>query len=79
MNSLRGFWFSFDYLLPVIRLREDHYKEVALASIAQARFPYLGVQLSIPVRGYFYFHQIVGYILVFFLIAALSGIIEPTQ
>ena len=54
-----GFWFSLDYLLPIIRLREAHFEKV---------------DLSFQVRIYFYFHQIIGYILVFFVIAGLTGL-----
>ena len=56
-----GFWFSLDYLLPVIRLRQAHFDSVDLSS---------------DVRVYFYFHQIIGYILVFFVIAGLTGITQ---
>ena len=59
-----GFWFSFDYLLPAVRLREAHYTKV---------------DLSYGVRIYFYAHQLIGYILVFFLIAALTGITTPSN
>ena len=55
-----GFWYSLDMLLPVIKLREKHYK----------------MDLQTPVKYYFYFHQIMGYLLIFFLIAGLSGIME---
>ena len=59
-----GFWFSLDYLLPAVRLREAHYTKVGL---------------SCGVRIYFYVHQLIGYILVFFLIAALTGITNPSN
>lgn len=59
-----GLWFSLDYLLPIIRLNDAHYKAVNLSSC---------------VRIYFYVHQIIGYILVSFLIAALSGSIKPRE
>ena len=59
-----GFWFSLDYLLPAVRLREAHYTKV---------------DLSYGVRIYFYVHQLIGYILVFFLIAALTGITQPSN
>ena len=59
-----GFWFSLDYLLPIIRLREAHYTKV---------------DLSCGVRIYFYIHQLIGYILVSFFIAVFSGIIKPTN
>lgn len=60
-----GFWFSLDYFLPVIRLWDAHFEKVDLSS---------GFA-----RIYFYCHQILGYALVFFLIAALSGITEPAK
>jgi len=53
-----GIAFSFDMLLPVIKLREYHYK----------------VDLKGWVRYYFYFHKLMGYILASFLIAGLSGL-----
>ena len=52
-------FYSLDMLLPIIRLRELHYKNVDLKTGA---------------RYYFYFHKIMGYVLTFFLIAALSGL-----
>ena len=52
-------FYSLDMLLPIIRLRELHYKNVDLKTRA---------------RYYFYFHKIMGYVLTFFLIAALSGL-----
>ncbi len=53
-----GFFYSLDMLLPIIQLRRRHY-EVDLRGI---------------VRYYFYFHQIMGYVLASFLIAGLSGL-----
>lgn len=55
------FWFSFDHLLPILRLRDAHFEKVDMK-------PW--------VRGYFHFHQIIGYALVFFVIAGLSGLTE---
>ncbi len=52
--------YSFDMLLPVIKLREDHYK----------------IDLKSGARIYFYYHKILGYVLASFLIAGLSGIIS---
>ena len=60
-NKRLGFWYSFDMLLPIIKLRELHY-EVDL----ETRW----------VRIYFYFHKIVGYVLIFFVIAGLTGLTE---
>ncbi len=53
-----GFFYSLDMLLPVIHLRQRHYD----------------VDLQGIVRYYFYFHQIMGYVLASFLIAGLSGL-----
>jgi hypothetical protein len=53
-----GFSYSFDTLLPVMRLRERHY-QVDLVSWA---------------RYYFYFHRIMGWVLASFLVAGLSGL-----
>ena len=59
-----GFWYSLDMLLPVIRLREEHYK----------------VDLKNKwVRRYFYVHKIVGYLLIFFVFAGLSNLIQWGQ
>ena len=56
-----GFWYSLDMLLPVIKLRETHYK--------------LDLQNQL-VRRYFYVHKIIGYILIFFVLAGLTGLTE---
>ena len=60
-----GFWnsafYSLDMLLPVIRLRDLHYEEVDLVTWA---------------RYYFYFHKIMGYVLIFFVLAGLSGLMK---
>lgn len=53
-----GMAFSFDLLLPVVRLREYHYS----------------IDLKGWVRYYFYFHKLMGYVLASFLIAGLSGL-----
>ena len=54
-----GFGYSLDMLLPVIHLREEHYK----------------VDLENKwVRRYFYIHKIIGYVLTSFLLAGLSGL-----
>src|SRR5713101_8360348 len=52
----RGYAYSFDMLLPLVKLRERHY------DIDLAGWP----------RYYFYFHKLVGYMLTSFLIAGLS-------
>ena len=59
--ELLGFWYSLDMLLPVIQLRERHYTDVDLITW---------------VRYYFYIHKVIGYVLVFFVIAGLSGLAE---
>lgn len=57
-NLAYGFFYSFDLLLPIIKLREKHYN----------------VDLNGWVRYYFYFHKIMGYVLGGFVIAGLSGL-----
>jgi hypothetical protein len=52
-----GLAYSFDMLLPIIKLRELHYK----------------IDIKGPTRYYFYIHKILGFILGSFLIAALAG------
>jgi len=54
-----GLSYSLDTLIPIVRLREYHYSHVDLAGWA---------------RYYFYFHQIMGYVLASFLIAGLAGL-----
>ncbi len=56
-----GFAYSFDNLLPIIKLREAHY-EVDFAG---------GFRWE---RYFFYFHQIMGYVLASFLVAGLAGL-----
>jgi hypothetical protein len=53
-----GIAYSFDTLLPVVHLRELHYK----------------IDLRGWVRYYFYFHKLMGYLLASFLVAGLSGL-----
>jgi hypothetical protein len=50
--------YSIDMLLPIIELRKQHYD----------------IDLTGPVRYYFYVHKIMGFVLVSFLIAGLSGL-----
>jgi hypothetical protein len=50
--------YSFDLLLPIIRLREKHYQ----------------VDLNGWVRNYFYLHKVMGYWLAAFLIAWIAGL-----
>ncbi len=56
-----GFLYSLDMLLPIIHLRELHYTDVDLNTWA---------------KYYFYFHKIMGYVLIFFVLAGLSGLTE---
>ena len=56
-----AFWYSLDMVIPVIRLRERHYTEIDLDGFPKYWF---GVQ------------QIMGYVLVFFVVAGLSGLTE---
>jgi len=58
-NHLDIFFYSLDMLLPIIKLNEDH-KDIPLPD---------------GVRYYFYIHHMMGYVLGFFLIAGLSGLI----
>ena len=57
-NMPYGLAYSFDMLLPLVKLRESHYE-----------FDLLGWA-----RYYFYVHKIMGYLLASFLIAGLSGL-----
>ena len=52
-----GLAYSLDLLLPVIKLRALHY----------------AIDLRGPARYYFYFHQLVGYVLAAALIAEVGG------
>jgi len=51
-----GFWYSFDLLLPLVRLNESHYT----------------LRMTPAVTRYFYFHRIMGYVLGTFLIAGIQ-------
>jgi hypothetical protein len=53
-----GIAYSFDMLLPIIKLRDWHYK----------------IDVKGWARYYFYWHKIRGFVLTSFLIAALSGL-----
>ena len=55
-----GFAYSFDMLLPLVRLREKHYS----------------IDLAGPARYYFYIHKIMGWVLASFFIAGLSGLTQ---
>lgn len=59
-----GIAYSLDMLLPIIKLSESHYN----------------INFTNGwVRWYFYFQQIIGYILALFLIAGLSGLTKSTK
>jgi hypothetical protein len=53
-----GVAYSVDMLLPIIHLRDAHYK----------------IDLNGWARYYFYIHKTMGYVLASFLIAGLSGL-----
>jgi hypothetical protein len=53
-----GLAYSFDILLPIIKLRDRHYQ----------------IDLKTWARYYFYGHKIMGFVLASFLIAGLSGL-----
>jgi hypothetical protein len=55
-----GLGYSFDLLLPIIKLREKHYN----------------IDLNGWIRYYFYFHKIMGYVLAGFLGAGLTGLMK---
>jgi hypothetical protein len=59
-NMPFGIAYSFDMLLPIVRLREKHYQ----------------IDLKSWARYYFYAHKIMGYVLASFLIAGLSGLVK---
>ena len=56
-----GFWYSLDLLIPGIRLRQQHYDSVELTGWA---------------NYYFYIHSILGYVLLLFVLAGLSGLVQ---
>ncbi len=58
-KTCQDFWYSFDMLLPIIRLREKHYQ----------------IEITHDcTRRYFYIHKILGYVLGLFMIAGLTGL-----
>ena len=57
-----GVWYCIDLLLPAIRLRKKHYD----------------MELDDWTRRYFYIHQLLGYVLGFFLLAGLAGLTGTT-
>ena len=54
--------YSVDMLVPAIHLREEHYS--------------VEMDLTTGAQYYFYVHKIMGYVLIFFVIAGLSGITD---
>lgn len=56
-----GISYSFDMLLPIVKLREKHYKIELLKAWR---------------RHYLYFHKLVGYIIGVFLLAALTDLLK---
>ncbi len=58
LGLIYGLSYSFDLLLPIIRLREKHYQ----------------IDLKGWVRYYFYGHKIMGYVLASFLIGGIAGL-----
>jgi uncharacterized protein YjbI with pentapeptide repeats len=74
-NMPFGIFYSFDMLLPIIKLREKHY-EIDFADYERdwrhLSFFFKGTWR--PARYYFYMHQLMGYVLASFLIAGLSGL-----
>jgi len=57
-NMPIGLSYSFDMLLPIVRLREHHYD----------------IDLKGGTRYYFYAHKLMGWVLASFLVAGLSGL-----
>ena len=57
-----GLSYSFDMLLPIIKLRDAHYE----------------IDLMGWPRYYFYLHKIAGYVLASFLIAGISGLTKQS-
>ena len=55
------FFYSLDMLLPIIKLDDKRHKDITLTG---------------GVRYYFYIHHMMGYVLGFFLIAGLSGLVS---
>ena len=58
-NMPYGLSYSLDMLLPFVKLRESHYTEIVIRGWA---------------KYYFYFHQLMGYVLASFIIAGISGL-----
>ena len=59
-SMLDGLFYSLDMLIPVIQLREVHSK----------------IDLPIPIRYYFYFIKILGYMFVFILFKVMENFVE---
>ena len=61
VHFLDSYFYSLDMLLPVVHLRELHYTSWHLMTWS---------------KYYFYGHKLMGYVLIFFVIAGLSGLSE---
>jgi len=59
-GSKYGLIYSFDMLLPIIKLREKHYE----------------IDITSRARYYLYFHKLVGYALGMFIVAAITDLIK---
>lgn len=57
-KDVSAFAYSFDMLLPVIKLREKHYE----------------LEIGGWQRQYFYFHKIMGYVIGLFIVGGLTGL-----
>lgn len=57
-NWFRWLGYSLDHLIPIVQLSKDHY------SFSLSGWP----------RYYFYFHQLAGWFLAFFVVAGISGL-----
>ncbi|WP_166656257.1 hypothetical protein [Paraburkholderia sp. BL10I2N1] len=53
-----GVAYNFDTFIPLVRLRELHYK----------------IDITSGARYYFYFHKLAGWVLGSFLVAAVTGL-----
>ena len=56
-----GLAYSADMLIPLVEFSMYHYETVKLRG---------------PARYYFYFHKLLGYVLAYFLVAGMTGLVE---
>ena len=68
-----GMWFCLDRFLPVIQL-DPRFSDLKLSPVVKVAI--FGTCIPIYVRGYFYFHQIAGYILMIFVIGSLTRMVQ---